>query len=379
MTLLRARERGWRFARRRPLDESHVPWQSTTRHRVPPRARSRACRARGRITPSVARHARSAVLRENAAAAPDCCLFHVSILRRSCALTNSANASRAASASGPVASIVNCVPSTAASVRMAKMLLPSTRSPSLITSIFDWILAGQFDEHIGRPRVQPLRIGDDDGSSQGAISHSANSIHFASACDGSLPAAATSLARSSPAASRLHAAAYETKPLLSASSNSCRMSSAVVACFRNLQNVSSRSWREMFSNARRWSPGRSGGEISRKNKLHLLAVEAVEIDAFAADGHGAHQAFDAGVLGVRHGDAAADAGAAQLLALQDRLDDALDFVGRDFSGFEQRPDHLANGAFLVVGRQLARIASLLTKSPNFIPSFPFSPCLTPRH
>ncbi len=42
---------------------------------------------------------------------------------------------------------------------------------------------------------------------------------------------------------------------------------AILACLRKRQNVSSRSCREMFSKARRWSPGRSGGEIRRKNKL----------------------------------------------------------------------------------------------------------------
>ena len=39
----------------------------------------------------------------------------------------------------------------------------------------------------------------------------------------------------------LRAGGYETKPLLSASSSNCRISPAVVACLRNLQNVSSRS------------------------------------------------------------------------------------------------------------------------------------------
>ena len=99
------------------------------------------------------------------AARRDCCYstFPFSSKLRA---TNSASASRAAWASGPVASIRNCVPSTAASVRMARMLLPSTRSPSLITSIFDSISAGQLDEHVGRARVQPLRIGHHDGSCQ---------------------------------------------------------------------------------------------------------------------------------------------------------------------------------------------------------------------
>ena len=92
--------------------------------------------------------------------------------------TSSANASRAASASGPWPRSPVACPRTAASVRIARMLLPSTRSPSLITSIFDWILAGQLDEQVGRPRVQPLRVGHHDGSAHGSVSHSATSIHF---------------------------------------------------------------------------------------------------------------------------------------------------------------------------------------------------------
>src|SRR5690606_5341744 len=52
---------------------------------------------------------------------------------------------------------------------------------------------------------------------------------------------------------------------LSASSSNCQISSGVLEPFRNRQNVSSRSWREIFSRARKWSPGRSGGETSMKN------------------------------------------------------------------------------------------------------------------
>ena len=90
-----------------------------------------------------------------------------------------------------------------------------------------------------------------------------------------------------------------------------------------------------------------GRRNQQEKQLDLLAVEAGEIDPLAADGHRAHQPVDAGMLGVRHGHAAADAGAAQFLALEDRLDDALELVGLDFSRLEQRLDHLANGPFFI--------------------------------
>ena len=85
--------------------------------------------------------------------------------------TSSARASSAASASGPVASICNWQPSTAASVRMARILLPSTRSPSLITSIFDWYWLANLTNRSAGPRVQALRVGDHDHSCQCAFAH----------------------------------------------------------------------------------------------------------------------------------------------------------------------------------------------------------------
>ena len=56
--------------------------------------------------------------------------------------------------------------------------------------------------------------------------------------------------------------------------------------------------------------------------MHHFAVQAGEIDALRADGHGPDQVIDAGVFGMGNGDAPADTGAAQFLALQDGLDDA---------------------------------------------------------
>ena len=52
-------------------------------------------------------------------------------------LTSSARESSACSASTPVPSNRNSVPATAANIRIAKILLPSTRSLSLMTSIVD--------------------------------------------------------------------------------------------------------------------------------------------------------------------------------------------------------------------------------------------------
>ena len=85
-----------------------------------------------------------------------------------------------------------------------------------------------------------------------------------------------------------------------------------------------------------------------------LAVEAGEIDPLGADGHGAHQVVDAGVLGVGHGHAAADAGAAQFLAFENRLDDALELLRFDLPCPAQCLDHFADRPFLVLGVKLAR-------------------------
>ena len=70
-----------------------------------------------------------------------------------------------------------------------------------------------------------------------------------------------------------------------------------------------------------------GGRNQQEEQMHDLAVEAGEIDPQGADGHRADQAVDAGVLGMGDGDAAADAGAAQFLALQDRLDNVFELGG----------------------------------------------------
>ena len=85
--------------------------------------------------------------------------------------------------------------------------------------------------------------------------------------------------------------------------------------------------------------------------MHDLAVKAGEIDALAADGHRPDEAVDAGVLRVRNGDSAADAGAAEFLALENRLDDALVFILLDFARFAKRLHHFSDGALFVDGLQ----------------------------
>ena len=130
------------------------------------------------------------------------------------------------------------------------------------------------------------------------------------------------------------------------------MSSALLACFRKRQNVSSRSCREMFSNARRWSPGRSGGEIKRKNRWTASPSRLAKSTPVGADRHRAHQAIDARVLGVGDRHAAADPRASQFLPLQDGLDDALALVGLDLPRLHQRLNHLPDRPFLIGSLQL---------------------------
>src|SRR5579872_4365523 len=79
---------------------------------------------------------------------------------------------------------------------------------------------------------------------------------------------------------------------------------------------------------------------------HRLAVEAVEGDAGGRDGDGADELLDAGVLGVRDGDAAADAGRAEQFALEDGADDVFDLGPLELAGGAQALDHLADDALL---------------------------------
>ena len=88
----------------------------------------------------------------------------VVILRRKSWLTSSTSESNAASASAPVASNRSSVPATAANIKIAKILLPSTRSLSLMTSIVRFELDRPLDEQVGRVHVHSLRIANHDGS-----------------------------------------------------------------------------------------------------------------------------------------------------------------------------------------------------------------------
>src|SRR5581483_3668695 len=87
--------------------------------------------------------------------------------------------------------------------------------------------------------------------------------------------------------------------------------------------------------------------------MNSLAVEAVEIDPLGTYGHRPHELVDARMLGVRDGDAAANAGAAQLLSLHDRFDDAVVFGLGDSVGGEQGLHHLPNDPLFVVRCQFS--------------------------
>ena len=108
-------------------------------------------------------------------------------------------------------------------------------------SILRLELIGQSRKHFRRPRMQALLVlNHDDTSDRG-------SVHVA-ACvgDGRWQAdAATCTTR--PRA----ITPYDENWLLSASSSNCHTSSGFLHCFNKRQNVSSRSCREMFSNARK--------------------------------------------------------------------------------------------------------------------------------
>ena len=88
---------------------------------------------------------------------------------------------------------------------------------------------------------------------------------------------------------------------------------------------------------------RRGNE--QEHYVHRIAVKAVEFDALVAHGNRANQFLDAGVLGVRNGDSATDAGASQLFAFDNRTNEAFIIVSGQFASFDQRIRHLANSVF----------------------------------
>jgi hypothetical protein len=106
---------------------------------------------------------------------------------------------------------------------------------------------GLAGDAFGGPRVEALRVGDDDFAGECVRCHEVRDV----------------LGLAGVVARR--GTAHDATPWPSASSSRCWMSTGPLAALRSRQNVSSRSCREMFSSARRWSPGRSGGDTSRKN------------------------------------------------------------------------------------------------------------------
>jgi len=97
--------------------------------------------------------------------------------------------------------------------------------------------------------------------------------------------------------------------------------------------------------------GKSGGK-----QVDRLAVQAGEIDAGGTDRHRADQAIDAGCL-VWNCHAPADAGAAQLFALQNRFDKCSRTRASTRLASTKRLDDLADGPFLLSAVILARIPS----------------------
>ena len=98
----------------------------------------------------------------------------------------------------------------------------------------------------------------------------------------------------------------------------------------------------MLSSPRRWSPGRSGGEINKKQDMHSFAIEAGEVNTPIGECHGGSQLIDGGVLGVRDGDTVADSGRSELFALEDRRDDHIAVLGGDPPGRREALDHASD-------------------------------------
>ena len=112
-------------------------------------------------------------------------------------------------------------------------------------------------------------------------------------------------------------------------------------------NSSLRMVRTTASSARRWSPGRSCGETSRTNTYTGSPSRLSNGRPSRGQREGADEPVGGRVPGVGDGDAAADAGGAQLLAAEDGADDLVPRrSGRTVAGGVQRADHLAHHRFL---------------------------------
>ena len=127
------------------------------------------------------------------------------------------------------------------------------------------------------------------------------------------------------------------------------MSSTVFACFKKRQNISSLNWREMFSNARKWSPGRSGGETSRKYSCTLSPSRLLKSIPSGLTPTVPTSFSTLGCLVCGTATPRADAGAAQLLALHDGADDAFQILFSNFAGSYQSAGELADDALLILG------------------------------
>src|SRR5262249_41118717 len=98
------------------------------------------------------------------------------------------------------------------------------------------------------------------------------------------------------------------------------------------------------------------GPVLRRDEqdehMDRLSIETVEGHPGAGQGDGADQPLDAGVLGMRGGDASADAGGAEQFAVQDGLNDIFELAPLEVPRAAQALDHLAYHPFLGGGRQL---------------------------
>lgn len=118
--------------------------------------------------------------------------------------------------------------------------------------------------------------------------------------------------------------------------------------------------------------GPVGRRDQQKEEMYLFAIQALKIDPFRAHAHGADEAIDAGMLGVRHGDAAADTSASQLFALHDRLDDALLFGGLDLAGGDKRTDQFLDDRLFIKGGKVSLNRRFADKIREFHSEYPFT-------
>ena len=93
-------------------------------------------------------------------------------------------------------------------------------------------------------------------------------------------------------------------------------------------------------------PGLIGGGDEEEEEMDRIAIKAVEVDPLLTDRHRSHEPVDAGVLRVRHRHPAPDTGGPQVLALQNRLDDAFEVGSRDPAGLDQCRRHLPDHTLL---------------------------------